>query len=862
MNNQLPKYPLKFFRWFCDPDFVEDIEGDLRERFAKRLKDHKPARRLFFFDVIKLFRPGIIRTPNFISNINYMGTFRHNIKSAMRGFNRYRTSFLINLVGLSSGLASSLLIFLWVNQELSMDQFYPNKDRMYQVLQNIQEGSDQETLTNTPALLGQALAEEFPEVKTYASVLPVGSYGSEGIASYKDISLKANEEYASPQYLEFFSYPMRYGDAKHALDEVSNVVLSKDFSDRMFGEGENPMGQIIEWTVGDSTGSYYVTGVVDQLPALSSRKFDLVFTLEAFLHQYPHIRKWGNSDPSTFIEVHEGTNTELLDGKIRDFIATKAENYPFTLFLQKYSDRYLYGQYENGQPVAGRMKQVNLFSSIAGLILVIACINFMNLSTARASRRLKEIGVKKTFGASRFILGTQYLTESFIVTLISLFFALLILQLAIPFFNELMGYRLVWDFSVDQLSIMVGLLIGTTLLAGSYPAAYLSGFSPGNIFKGKLSGSKGDRRARQGLVIFQFTISIVLITSVFIVSSQLDFIQSKNLGFKKDNILYFNRDGNIGTKGNSFIHELRDIPGVINAGTFGHDLLGGRGTTTGVSWTGKDPEEKIRFGNLEVGYNLIETFGMELVEGRTFSPDFGDESSKILFNEKAIALMGLENPIGQRVNLWGRDREIIGVVKDFHFESLHNEIRPCFFQYATESSSLVVRIDQQNPIKTIESIEKLYSEYNPDLAFDFHFFDREYEELYRSEIHLVNLSRTFTFIAIVISCLGLLGLVSFTIERRQKEIGIRKVLGSSITNLILLLNREFSLMIGIAILIATPLGFVLMKKWLEDFSYRIDLSVWAFLIPILLVFLIAGSMVSLQAYRASIANPVDSLKDE
>ncbi|MEM9327984.1 MAG: ABC transporter permease, partial [Bacteroidota bacterium] len=737
-----PQWPWRLVRRFLNPYFHEELEGDLEERFQDNLKKYglRRARLLFVSGAFKLLRPSLMRKLSGDLRLNQYGMLRHHFLFAIRGFKRFKTSFAINVLGLSSSLVCALLIALWVEDEWKMDRFHDKTDTLYQVKQNVNHTGTVETINPTPALLGQALLEELPDVLEAASVVPPHWYGSDGILQYGDKQYKTIEQYASKEFFNVFSFPLIRGDADQVLAAKQNVVISESYADRIFGEEIDPVGQPIIWMKDDTTLTYQVSGVFERIPVHASEPFDVVFTLETFLDQYPHIRKWGNSDPSTYVVLSEQADVAALDEQIRNFVATKKDDYPYTLFLQKFSDTYLYNQYENGLPMPGRVQYVKLFTLVAILVLIIACINFMNLTTARASRRLKEIGLKKTMGLKRGSLAIQFFVEAFLISLVAFVLALGLIAFILPEFNTFSGkhlqLRLDWVFMI----LSMGLLVFTTLLAGSYPALYLSGLKPINSLRGVISNSMGDIWTRKGLVVFQFAISLALITSVLVVSSQVSFIQNKDLGFEKEHVIYFNADGQLVNRAETFVAALRNETGVTYASLFGHDLLGGRGSTTGLKWEGKDPEARIRFGNLEVGYDLIETFGMELLEGRTFSPDFGDEQSKILFNETAIKAMGLADPLGQTITLWGKDREIIGVVKDFHFESLHKEILPCFFQYAPRSSTVVVRLVPGAQAQTLERIEALYNEYNPGLPFDFHFFDQEYDALYKSEQQVAGLS--------------------------------------------------------------------------------------------------------------------------
>ena len=408
--------------------------------------------------------------------------------------------------------------------------------------------------------------------------------------------------------------------------------------------------------------------------------------------------------------------------------------------------------------------------------------------------------------------------------------------------------------------IIIGLV--TSLLAGTYPAIYLSNFNLIHIFKGKVSGSKKDVLIRKALVVFQFSISILLISSILIITSQVNFIRNKNLGYNKEKIIYFNADGALDDNTNSFINELKNETGIVNISEFDHDLLGGMGTTSGLKWEGKGPDTYVQFGNLKVGFDLIETFDIEIVSGRSFSKVFGDNNSKILLNEKAVEIMQLDNPIGKTVELWHENREVIGVVKNFHFESLHEEIRPCFLQIGEDLSSIIVRLQPGQEYDAIEKIEQKYKQYNDGMSFNFKFLDHEYESLYRSELQISGLCRLFGIVAIIISCLGLLGLVVFTAERRQKEIGIRKVLGSSEMHLIWILTSDFSKMVFLSILISIPSGYYIMSSWLDSFAYRTELDIWNFLIAGFGSMFIALLTMSSHIFKIASKNPVESLRYE
>jgi ABC-type antimicrobial peptide transport system permease subunit len=564
--------------------------------------------------------------------------------------------------------------------------------------------------------------------------------------------------------------------------------------------------------------------------------------------------------------LHEGTDVEALNEKIGDFVTSHGDQKNVTLFLKKYSTQYLYGRFENGVQSGGRIEYVRLFSIIAIFILFIACINFMNLSTARASRRAKEVGIKKAVGARRGSLFGQYISESLLITLLSLGTALLIVWIFLPQFNQITDKQMQLEFSDPKLlTWFLGITIFTGVLAGSYPALYLSGFKPVVILKGEMRGSIGELIARKGLVVFQFTLSVILIVAVLVVYRQIEFVQNKNLGYEKDNVIYFETNGRVDENVNTFLTEIKNIPGVVNASSIGHDMIGRQNNTSGLQWDGKDPESKILFENVRVNYDLLETLGIEMVDGRTFSRDFSTDSSKIIFNEAAIKVMGYEEePIGKTITLWENyDFEIVGVAKDFHFQSLHTQVNPLFFRLVPDQTwNVMVKISGGQEKETLERIKRFYEDYNPGFTFDYQFLDDEYQRQYAAEQRVATLSRYFAGLAIVISCLGLFGLAAFTAERRIKEIGIRKALGSSVSNIFYLLTSDFTKLVVLSILIALPVSYMLVYSWLERFAFRIQLGAWFFIGAGLIALVIAWITVGSQAIKAARVNPAECLKDE
>ena len=884
--NASPRPP-RWATWLLErlaaPHLREEVLGDLEERFARHRQRHSPARaRLrFVFDLLTLLHPRLWRRKpdpyayHATRNL-YPTMLMHHLLLTYRTFLRFKGSFFINLVGLSTGLACTLLIYLWVNDELSMDKFHQNDQRLYQVMHNLPnvDGSI-ETIPGTPGMLADALAREIPEIERATSVVPAGWFPDKGILSHGNTRIKAGGQFIGREYFRVFTCPFVAGDRNGVFRDKYNVAVSDELASRLFGGAAGALGKTIAWKQGQFNGTYRITGVFRKPPARTTAPFDLLFNYALFLDKRPGLREWGNSDPNTFVLLREGADAARLNDKIRNFLQSKTKGTDNSLFLQRYSDRYLHGQYENGAVAGGRIAYIKLFSVIAAFILLIACINFMNLSTARASRRTKEVGIKKAIGANRQSIIVQFLSESLLMAFIALFIALLLVGLLLPGFNGITGKALSFPFSPGIVLSIFTITVFTGLLAGSYPALYLSGFKPAAVLKGRLKGPAGELWVRRGLVVFQFALSVILIVSVLVVYRQIDYVQTKHLGYNRDNILhftmetrdegdpaYFGEGGTHEKNVETLLNEVKNVPGVVRAASTGHNLTGMHGGLNGIDWREGPEDEQMDFANLQVGYEFIELFDFQLVEGRAFSRDRGNERLKVLFNEEAIRRMGLKDPVGKTVRVWGQEKQIIGVTKDFHFESLYEEVKPCIFQLEPRENTIMVKIAAGRERETITRLTALYRRHSPGIPFEYAFVDQEYQALYTAEQRVSILSRYFAGIAILISCLGLLGLAAFTAERRRKEIGIRKVLGSTEAGIVYLLSNEFTRLVGAAIGVALPVSYLLASTWLKGFAYRIALEPWYFLLAGLLALTTALLTVGLQAFKAARINPVECLKEE
>src|SRR5258708_6545096 len=714
----------------------------------------------------------------------------HSFKIAWRNLLKDRSFTILNLLGLATGLACTILIYLWVSDERQIDTFNDTDSRLFQVMKNSKKSDGIGTDERTPGLLASTLATEIPEVEYATAVIPVSWFDKKGILSYQGHPITVNEQFAGPDYFKIFSYRLIEGDKEHVLSDRHSIAISNELALKIFNTTDHVVGRSVEWNQKDYSGVYLISGIFEKPPANATAQFDLVFSYDLFLEKNPKLQSWTNNDPSTYVVLKKGANADQFNNRIAHLLTNKNSMALSTLFIQKYSDRYLHNHYENGVPAEGRIEYVHLFSLIALFLLVIACINFMNLSTAKAVGRIKETGIKKVMGAQREMLIAQYLGESLLLSFLAAAVAIGLVMLLLPSFNQLTGKQLSLALTPDFILAILLITLLTGVVSGSYPALYLSGFKPAVILRGKISTSIPELLVRKGLVIFQFTLSAVFIVSVLVVHRQMQLIQTKKLGYNREHVLYFEKGGMVSDNKQdyvpggkyeadleSFLQRVKNIPSVVDAANFRHNITNRNGGTYDISWSGKAPDMRIDFTDLAVGYDFIETAGIQLKEGRSFSRSFGHEKSTIIFNEAAIESMGLKDPIGKVVHLWGEDREIIGVVKNFNFQSLHENLKPCFFDFTINqwASKIIVRVQSGKENETIARLEKLYKDYNQGEPFEYRFLDEDYQALYSSERRVSALSKYFPGIAIIISSVGRFGLAAFTSQKRPPKICFRKV---------------------------------------------------------------------------------------
>lgn len=779
------------------------------------------------------------------------------LKITLRNFLKYKSSSLINLIGLTLGLTCALFIYLWVQDEYAIDAFHEQDDLLFQVMASHKYANEVSVSNDTPGLLGQALKTDFPDIQYSVTT----TWISNDQLSYEENSLKQDGYHVGKDFFNVFSYPLLIGDPNTVLNNRTSICISKNLANKLFGGIENAIGKTIQWR---QDGDFTVSGVFENITKKSTSKFDFVLPLQDFLDRAQWANNWANSGLNTYVLLEDGVNHEVTTDKISGYIKTKQADTHNTLFLKKYSEQYLNGKYTNGVPDGGRIEYVRLFSIIAIFILIIACINFMNLSTARASKHAKDVGIRKAIGAGRMRLILQYIGESLLITFIALLLSYALVTLLLTPFNNVTGKSIGFSISSQLMVISLITMFATGILAGAYPAFYLTHFNPVKVLKSGVKSSVGELWARKGLVIFQFTITIILIIGVVFVHRQTEYVTHKNLGYNQDNIILFGQDGNIYGQQETFLNELRNVPGVINAAGTSHKMLGEESSNFGIEWEGKISKERVNFERFFVDYDFYDTMKFEISKGRWFKRTFAADSTKLVVNETAVKAMGFTNQdvIGKRLK-FGNDLyfEIIGVVKDFHFTSLHESVSPAYFRLFN-TWNVAARIQAGREAEALSGIKNLYEEFAPGYVFDYQFMDKSYQSLYTSEKRVGTISSYFAVIAIVISCLGLFGLAGFTAERRFKEIGIRKVLGATNSGIVIMISKDFTQLVILSIIIAVPIAYLVMQKWLAQFAYKTDLSLWVFLFAGLISIVIAWLTVSFQAIKASRINPVKSLRSE
>jgi putative ABC transport system permease protein len=785
------------------------------------------------------------------------------IKVAIRNLLRQKGFSFINIFGLALGISCTALIGMWVNDELSYDRFHHDFDRMYRITATLPEMKVHAAVSSAPLAL--AFKTEIPEVEDAVRI----SESKTDLIQFGDVKFEEKGViYADSNFFRMFNFPFIKGDKERALLNPEGIVITEEMAKKYFGTTD-----VLEKTIRkNNKDDFTITGVIANVPSNSHLQFDFVQPMRYLARTNEDLKKniWDNFNYYTYIRLNDKAQQSKsaiadLEKRMQAIYKKNEDVLKVAFILQPLSKVHLYSNFLADIPGHGNAQNVYIFMVVAIFILVVACLNFMNLATARAARRAKEVGLRKVVGAIRPHLMGQFLAESLVVALLALVLALLIIYIVLPYFNTLGGKNLALDFTnVRLIAGLLGITVITGLLAGSYPALYLSGFVPATVLKGNFTAGGSGNLFRNTMVVIQFAVSISLIVGTAIVYRQLKYIQQLNLGYDKENLLYVPMSGEMWDK----YETLRTMLGN-NRFTSNYSFISNLPTTSSnatisVNWTGKDPNTQPLFFNLAIDENFEEVFKATFLEGHGYGENAKADSSNVIMNETALKTMDMkvESAVGTKVNIWGSDRTIIGVVKDFNFKPVQEAIGPMFLTRNTWGGNAMVRTQPGQTENTIAALEQMCKEINPSYPFNFGFLDQDIANLYSAEQRLGSLFNVFALLAIVISCLGLYGLSAYLAERRTRELGIRKVLGASGFQLVYLLSATFTRPILIATAIAVPLAWYGMSQWLSGFAYHVTIDWTIFVIAFLSALIIAWITVSFESIKAATVNPVNSLRSE
>lgn len=800
---------------------------------------------------------------------------KNYFKIAYRSLLKHKGYTFINLIGLAVGMACCLFIAFYVQDELSYDRYHENADRIYRILHadldteasgkgNAPTPQDYWVWGNAP--VGPALASDFAEIEHIVRF----THPYNMLFEYKDKRFQEDQVlFMDSTVFEVFSWKLLAGNPDKALVAPNSIVLTKSVAEKYFGNA-NPIGETVRV---DNETLYTVTGVMEDVPGNTHFTFDVLLSMSTMREWNPRIfEEWGYVDFYTYFTLAEGVDIASLQGKVPAFLQRHGKVKDYTIAFEPMTEAYLHSQASSQPGPTGSLSNVYIFSSIAVFILLLACINFMNLSTARSMERAKEVGVRKVIGAGRSGLIYQFLAESILLSLLAAILALIFVSLAIPAFQTLsgkaFGFEMLFSGNVLLLFFFATLLVG--VLAGSYPAWVLSRFRPALVLKGIFSSSSSGITLRKGLVVFQFSLSMALIAGTAIVFTQLDYLRNKDLGFRQEQVLVveYGYDWMVNQKMEPLKKTLGEHPDVrsVSASRF---VPGDFRVSAGTNLQSPAGEMKLSIMHIyEIDNDFIPLYEIEMAAGRAFSPDFpADTASALILNEAATKLYGYANPadaVGKRFSQWGREGTVVGVVKDFNYQSLHNTVEPLSLRLSPTGANtrLSLHIQSDNLSETIAELEQLWSQVVPHRPFSYSFLNESFNQQYQADLRFGQVFGVFAGMAIFIACLGLFGLATYTAQKRTKEIGIRKVLGASVTSIVSLLSKDFLKLVLVAALIALPVGWYAMHQWLQDFPYRIDMPLWVFMVSGIVAVVVAFLTISFQAVKAATSNPVNNLRTE
>ncbi len=787
--------------------------------------------------------------------------FRNYLLVTLRNLRKNVTYSFINIAGLSIGIVCSILILLWVFDELSFDRFQPKANRLYQVWVNAHFDGKINSWTSVPQPTYEALKTEDSNILNTA----ITDWGGTHLYTVGENRIYKQAYYASEEFLEMFQFPLVKGDAATVMDDPASLVITESMAKVLFGD-QDPINQTVRI---NNAHDLKVTGVLKDIPKNSSFEFDCLMTWKMKIIAEDWVKRsqtqWGNYSFQVFVELNDPANEGNVENSIRDLLFRKGEkDMKREFFLHPMLRWRLHSDFENGQESGGMVDYVQMFTIIAAFILIIACINFMNLATARSERRAREVGIRKSVGSRRHELIMQFMGESIFLAVLAFAIAILAAQLLLPFYNQLVDKQLFIDFTSLQFWAFAGtLIVFTGVISGSYPALYLSSFQPVKVLKGKIQVGKSASLPRKILVTLQFGFSILLIIGTIVIYWQINFVKARDLGYDQENLITVEYTAEVGKNYRSIKQELLSS-GVVSAVCKSNSPITEIWSNNFLGWPGKPEEQKVIFTTISTEYDYTKTMGIKILQGRDFSEDHKSDTAAIIVNKAAMDVMGLKDPLGQQLDLWGSKRELIGVVDNVLMGSPYQPVKPMFMVLIPEwASAVTIRLEKTKDLQgSIKVVEDIFKKYNPAYPFEYKFADVEFAKKFTTINMTSRLASLFASLAIFITGLGLFGLAAFMAEQRTKEIGIRKVMGASVFSLVALMSKDFSRLVLIAFLISSPVAWWLLNQFLMRYPVRVSIPWWVFPATGLVALVFASLIVSTQALRAARANPANSLRNE
>lgn len=868
MNAYPPKFFLKFFRWYCHPEMAGHIEGDLMELYTERLRNagKRNADVKFILDVIFLCRPGIIRPVTLERNVNQYAMVKSYFKVGWRNMLRNKGYSAINISGLAIGMAVALLIGLWVFDELSFDKHFKNYDRIVQVMQHQTYNGQIGTQVANPAITAEEIRNLYGS--DFKHVLQA-SWNGEHILTYGDKILAQRGNYFEPGVIDLLSLKIIAG-SQDELREPNSIIISESVAKTYFGT-DDPINKMMRL---NNEVDVKVTAVYEDLPTNTSfAELTFILPWQLYLSQNSWIQKmrdpWDSNFTQTFAQLTDEADLQTVSDRIKDVKYNRQNDedkrYRATVFLHPMRKWHLYSDFKEGVNIGGQIDNVWLFSITGIFVLLLACINFMNLSTARSEKRSKEVGIRKSIGSVRSQLVVQFFSESVLIAFLAFVLALGAAFIALPAFNSIASKQMSipWDSPMFWL-MSIGFTLFTGIFAGLYPALFLSSFQPVKVLKGAFKMGRSASLPRKILVTVQFTISIVLIIGTIVVYNQIEFAQGRPMGYAVDGLIMTGINSERHKHFEAIRTELKGSNAIVEMAESGSPITAVWNTNGGFEWEGKDPELAVDFPNNGVTHEYGKTIGWELALGRDFSRDYASDSAAFILNESAVKFIGFTDPIGKTIKWNNEEFTVIGVVKDILVQSPYAPVRPAMWHIAEDPENVfLIKLNpNQNAQESLAKVEEVFKRLDPTSPFSASFVDEDFASKFGNEKRIGTLAAFFAGLAIFISCLGLFGLASFVAEQRTKEIGIRKVMGASVRNLWQLLSKDFVILVIISSAIAVAFSYFFFTHWLESYEYRTTISVWVFAAASAGALIITLITVSFQAIKAATGNPINSLRTE